>query len=184
DWTVGRRGIPYYDWGVHPGRDWIRMVSYGGPYSPKKNTYYKADIGTLAGTVGWGFANNALNFTPMRFADVLLMAAEAANELGGAENVADAVKWVNMVRARARGTSTTVLPDVAFTTKEALREIIKKERRAELAMEGDRFFDLVRWGDAAAVLGSLGYQNKHRYFPIPQAAIDFGGGILVQNPEW
>src|SRR5687767_11573284 len=48
DWTVGRRGVPYYDWGFHPGRDWIRMVTYGGPYSPKKNTFYKADEGNTA----------------------------------------------------------------------------------------------------------------------------------------
>lgn len=145
-----------------------------------KKVYPEPSMQAATGTRQGGWINQRV----YRYADVLLMAAEAANEIGGAENVEDAVTWVNMVRARARGTNTTALPDVTFTTKDAFREIIKKERRAELAMEGDRFFDLVRWGDAQAVLGSAGYTNKHRYFPIPQAAIDFAGGILVQNPEW
>jgi len=51
-------------------------------------------------------------------------------------------------------------------------------------MEGYRFYDLVRWGDATSVLGSLGYTNRARYYPIPQKAIDLSGGVLVQNPEW
>ncbi len=45
DWTVGRRGIPYLDWGPHPGVSWIRLQSYGGPYSPKKMVYYEAQPG-------------------------------------------------------------------------------------------------------------------------------------------
>ncbi len=54
DWTVGRRGIPYLDWGNHPGRNWIRKVTYGGPYSPKKNVFYKADKDAgLAAVAGW-----------------------------------------------------------------------------------------------------------------------------------
>lgn len=124
-----------------------------------------------------------VNQRELRFADILLIAAEAANELGGSGNSTDAITWINMVRARARG-SAAVLPNLVFTTQAQLRTDIKKERRSELAMEGERFFDLVRWGDAITVLGGLGYQNKHRYYPIPQAAIDFAGGVLVQNPEW
>lgn len=123
-----------------------------------------------------------VNQRELRYADVLLMAAEAANELGGS-NSADAIKWINMVRKRARGNA-SALPDLVFSSQAQLRADIKKERRAELAMEGERFFDLVRWGDAITVLGPMGYQNKHRYYPIPQAAIDFAGGVLVQNPEW
>jgi len=123
-----------------------------------------------------------MNQRVIRYADVLLMAAEAANEIGGPENEADAVKWINMIRKRARGTTTT-LPDVTFTDKDTFRTVIKKERRAELAMEGERFFDLVRWNDALAVLGGSGYTNKHRFYPIPQAALDFNPQ-LVQNPEW
>jgi hypothetical protein len=124
-----------------------------------------------------------VNQRELRYADVLLMAAEAANELGGATNSSDAITWINMVRKRARGNA-SVLPNLVFTTQAQLRTDIKRERRSELAMEGERFFDLVRWGDAATVLSAAGYQNKHRYYPIPQAAIDFAGGVLVQNPEW
>jgi hypothetical protein len=65
-----------------------------------------------------------------------------------------------------------------------MRTAIKNERRWEFAMEGYRFYDLVRWGDAVSVLGPLGYTNRCRYYPIPQKAIDLSNGVLVQNPEW
>jgi hypothetical protein len=65
-----------------------------------------------------------------------------------------------------------------------MRTTIKKERRVEFALEGERFFDLVRWGDAVSVLGPLGYSNKCRFYPLPQPAIDKSGGKLIQNPEW
>jgi hypothetical protein len=123
--------------------------------------------------------NTWLNHGLIRYADVLLLAAEAANELGGAANENNAVTWINMIRNRAG------LGNVTFTTKAAFRTIIKKERRSEFAMEGERFFDLVRWGDAETVLGSRGYTPCHKYYPIPQSAIDFAGSaILVQNPCW
>lgn len=198
DWTVGRRGIPYYDWGIHPGRNWIRLYTYGGPYSPKKNTYYKADIGTLAGTVGWGFANNALNYTPMRFADVLLLAAEAEIEVG---SLAVAQQYINRVRARAANSAGVVMNGSApaatyvinqyttpFAGKDDARKAVRFERKIELGMEGHRFFDLVRWGIADVVLntdyfpketvrrasalaGSVFTKNKHEYLPIPEYAI-------------
>ena len=213
DWTVGRRGIPYYDWGVHPGRNWIRLYTYGGPYSPKKNTYYKADIGSLAGTVGWGFANNALNYTPMRFADVLLLAAEAEIEVG---SLVVAQQYINRVRARAAGV--TVLNGAApaanylvsqyvvpFADKTAARTAVRFERKIELGMEGHRFFDLVRWGiadvvmnteyfpketvrRASALSGSVFTKNKHEYLPIPEFAITNsikdGKPTLKQNPGY
>ena len=76
------------------------------------------------------------------------------------------------------------MPAVAFTDQAQLRTAIKKERRAELGLEGERFFDLVRWDDAVSVLGSLGYTNRCRFYPIPQPAIEKSGGVLIQNPEW
>lgn len=213
DWTVGRRGIPYYDWGLHPGRNWIRDYRYGGPFSPKKNTYYKADIGSLAGTVGWGFANNALNYTPMRFADVLLMAAEAEIEVG---SLAVAMQYINKVRARASATpvmnganpaATYVINQytVPFADKAAGRKAVRFERKLELGMEGHRFFDLVRWGIADVVLnteyfpketvrrasalaGSVFTKGKHEYLPIPEDAITKsikdGNPTLKQNPGY
>ncbi len=213
DWTVGRRGIPYYDWGVHPGRNWIRLYTYGGPYSPKKNTYYKSDIGSLAGTVGWGFANNALNYTPMRYADVLLLAAEAEIEVG---SLAVAMQLINRVRARAAASPVLngAVPAanylvnqyiVAFADKAAARKAVRFERKIELGMEGHRFFDLVRWGIADVVLnteyfpkesvrrtsaltGSVFTKGKHEYLPIPEFAIitsvKDGKATLKQNPGY
>ena len=115
-----------------------------------------------------------------RYGEVLLMSAEAANELGEGE-IAETL--LEMVRARARG-SANVLPKVDFVSQAQMRAAIKKERRAELGMEGKRFFDLVRWGDAVSVLGPLGYQHKNRYYPIPQEAIDRSNGKLIQNPDY
>jgi starch-binding outer membrane protein, SusD/RagB family len=169
DWTVGRRGVPYHDWGTHPGRDWIRDASYGGPYSPKKNTYFKTDEGSTAGKVGWGFSANALNYTIMRFADVLLMAAEAEIEVGSLTTARD---YVNLVRARAAvfapsNSGTFAQPAAsatyatynvgqytAFADQAAARKAVRFERKLELGMEGHRFFDLVRWGIAATDLNA------------------------------
>jgi hypothetical protein len=121
--------------------------------------------------------NTWINHRVIRYADVLLMAAEAANEVGGATNSTDATTWVNAVRSRAS------LPNISFVDQAQMRTAIKKERRSEFAMEYERFFDLVRWGDASSVLGPLGYQHKHRFFPIPAGALN-DNPKLAQNPEW
>jgi len=121
--------------------------------------------------------NTWVNHRVLRYADVLLMAAEAANEIGGGTNGTDAAGWVNEVRTRAG------LPNVSFVNQAQMRDVIKHERRVEFGMEFERFFDLVRWGDAETVLGPLGYQHKHRYYPIPNSAIN-SNPLLVQNPEW
>ena len=91
---------------------------------------------------------------------------------------------LEQVRARARGSNSSALPHIAFASQSQMRTAIKNERRWEFAMEGYRFYDLVRWGDALGALGSLGYQNRARYYPIPQQVINLSGGVLVQNPEW
>ena len=128
-----------------------------------------------------------MNQRILRYADVLLMAAEAANELGGTQNITDALAWLEMVRKRARGTSTTILPPVTTTDQATLRTAIQHERFVEFGMEGERFWDLVRWGIDVTVLpasGSPGYLAKHRLLPLPQAEIDKSGGVLVQNPDY
>ena len=90
-----------------------------------------------------------------------------------------------MVRARARGGDPTVLPDVTTTDQAQLRAAIYKERRAELAMEFERFFDLVRQGRAAEVLGPKGFKpGKNELMPIPQNEIDLSAGVLTQNPGY
>jgi hypothetical protein len=119
--------------------------------------------------------NTWINQRVLRLSDVLLMGAEAANELG--QGNPDAVTWVNRIRNRAG------LGNIAFVSQAQMRTAIKQERREEFAMEFERFFDLVRYGDAVSVLGTQGYQNKHRYYPIPTSAIN-ANNKLVQNPEW
>jgi starch-binding outer membrane protein, SusD/RagB family len=126
-------------------------------------------------STGWADGAYWVNQRIYRYADVLLMTAECLNETGAGISAA---QLVNQVRARVG------LSPITFTTQAAMRTAIKKERRSELGLEGERFFDLVRWGDAISVLGPLGYTNRCRFYPIPQGAIDRSNNVLVQNPEW
>lgn len=108
----------------------------------------------------------------IRYAEVLLMYAEALNRKSSSDD-ANAVKYVNMVRERAK------LPAISKSGNE-LFEAIKLERRLELGMEGQRYWDLIRWGDAPSVLSHLGFkEGVHEYFPIPESEI--GKTSLVQN---
>jgi len=104
DWTVGRRGIPYLDWGLMPGRDWSGGSSGDqmtmGPYVPIKTVYYKAAQATTSETYQ-GWANNqstSNSYNAIRYSDVLLWAAEVEVEIGSLQKAED---YVNMVRARA-----------------------------------------------------------------------------------
>ncbi len=108
----------------------------------------------------------------LRYAEVLLMNAEAATQIGG-----DALTPLNLVRTRAG------LPAAVSATQSA----IWKERRVELAMEHDRFFDLVRQGRAAAVMQASGKNfvaGKNELLPIPGTQIQLSGGRLTQNPGY
>jgi len=116
------------------------------------------------------------NLRILRFADILLINAEAANELG---NTAAAILNINKVRTRAQLANTTA------STQGALRTAIWQERRVELAMENDRFPDLVRTGQAATVLASKGFKvGKNEVFPIPLDAMNESNGLFVQNPGY
>lgn len=116
------------------------------------------------------------NLRILRFADILLINAEAANELG---NSAAAILNINKVRNRAN------LGNTPATTQAALKAAIWQERRVELAMENDRFPDLVRTGQAATVLGPKGFTpGKNELFPIPLDAINQSNGLFVQNPGY
>jgi hypothetical protein len=118
----------------------------------------------------------------IRYADVLLIASEALNEN---DKPADALVYLNQVRERAREGNPGILPDITETDKDLLRDIILKERRHELAMEGHRFWDLIRTGKAPSVLGPLGFvAGKHELLPIPQNEIDISQDTLIQNPNW
>ena len=119
--------------------------------------------------------NGGSNDRVIRYADVLLMHAEAAFKTGD-ETAARAS--LNLVRARAG------VPAI-MASGTALLDAIYRERRLELGMEAHRFFDLVRTGRAAQVLGKLGFQTgTHELFPIPQSQILATGGALAQNPGY
>ena len=107
------------------------------------------------------------------------MAAEALNENGKA---AQALPYVEQVRARARGANALVLPEITTTNQGELRNAIYDERKYELAHEGIRFWDLVRTNRTATVLGPLGFkQGTHELFPIPDAEIETSGKVITQN---
>jgi len=122
------------------------------------------------------------NIRVIRFAEVLLMNAEANNELGAS---GPALTSLNAVRARARAGAVGILPDVTTTDQGQLRTAIYNERRVELAMEFDRYFDVIRQGRAAAVFGPMGWTaNKNEVWPVPQSEIDLSSGTLTQNPGY
>jgi hypothetical protein len=99
DWTVSRRGIPYRDWGINRGHDWIRDQSYGGPYLPaSKPFFYQSERYTFSATTGWMTGINANNFRYIRLTHVLLWRAECAAFEGDLET---ALMYVNMIRDRA-----------------------------------------------------------------------------------
>jgi len=121
-----------------------------------------------------------LNIRVIRYADVVLMHAEAACELG---NTTEALDKLEMVRARARGGNASILPIITTTDVTELRAKIHQERRIELAMEWERFYDLVRWDEAkTAITGFV--VGKHELFPIPQTEIDRSSGVITQNPGY
>jgi len=116
------------------------------------------------------------NIRVLRYADILLMNAEAANETG---NRVLARESLNMVRDRAG------LDDITSDDQAALRAAIWQERRVELAMEFDRYFDVIRQGRGAEVFGTRGFvAGKNEVMPIPQTQIQLSGGLLTQNPNY
>jgi tetratricopeptide (TPR) repeat protein len=207
DYTLGRRGVPYRDWGIMQGDPWIREVTTGGPFVPYKNSIEFAEFtnGTAPGSTNV----NGLNVNVIRLADVYLMAAECQVELG---NLAEALRLVNAVRARAAllpvatdkavggapAATYRVTPYPSFPSQTYARDAVRFERRLELAMEGHRYYDLVRWGILKSTLESysafegqflatsrgITIGEEDNYFPIPQEQLDRSNGILKQNPGY
>ncbi|HRG66891.1 MAG TPA: RagB/SusD family nutrient uptake outer membrane protein, partial [Saprospiraceae bacterium] len=127
-------------------------------------------------------ADGDINYTAIRFAEVLLWEAEALNELG---RVAEAAIPLEVVRNRARSQAVnpaTALPKISTTDITEMRAAIRHERQVELAFEMHRFFDLVRWGIAGDLLPGF-VKDKHERFPIPQTEIDLNANLL-QNPGY
>ena len=203
DFTIGRRGIDLNGFGPMTGKDNIRasFTDISGPYVNKKNLYTAGDD-TNKGTGGWGEQRTGINYHILRYADVLLMAAEAAVETGALEVGRG---YVNQVRARAKNgpradSSPNYVIDTynsAWTDQAAARNAVRHERRVELAMEGHRLFDLRRWGTMVSTLNTYianeartianfgtkanAVQEKHNALPIPLNAIDSSQGALKQN---
>jgi hypothetical protein len=214
DWSVGRRNVPFLDWGVDPGLGWIYDFSFGGPYLNIKNMYKQSELGIAYNVyIGYDYeGNGAVNYNIIRFADVLLWAAECEVEIGSLEQ---ARTYVNMIRARAmNGCSETIdnstglpsanysmsLYNTVWTDQNFARTAVRFERRLEFAEEGHRFFDLVRWGIAATYInaylqteetrnigsvesGAKFTAGTNEYFPIPEQEILLDPS-LKQNPNY
>jgi starch-binding outer membrane protein, SusD/RagB family len=220
DWTVGRRGVNFLDWGPMPGNDWIRNQLYSGPYIGKKWMYYLADEGSSTHSTNKRAVNN--NYRLLKMSSVILWLAECEAELG---NLAGAETYVNMIRNRAKNGSVqdasvnyVVNPYPTGTFAEKGKDFalnaVRMENRLEFAMEGHRFFDLVRWGIAAPYINKYlkeesvngtdlsgrtynkrGYlagktftAGKNEFFPLPNDEIlnsqKDGKATLTQNPGY
>ncbi|MFC5044146.1 RagB/SusD family nutrient uptake outer membrane protein [Aquimarina hainanensis] len=207
DWTVGRRGIEYLGWGAMPGSRWVRDQSNGGPYVGKKHEVLKSQEGTISAAGAPQY--NAINTPLIRYADVLLWRAEIHADEG---QLTEAMNLVNMIRARAANPEGFVKNEggtpaanyviseyTSFPDRDYAIKAVRFERRLELASEGHRFFDMVRWGIASQVLneyvseeatkrvylnGASFTSGKNEYYPIPLDAINAAKGALKQNPGY
>ena len=173
DYTVGRKGHSFF--GVPFDTSWTTTG-----YISKKHLQPLSEIpSTIKG-------DGNLNFQAIRYAEVLLIEAEASNEAG---DPAATLAALNQVRKRAResylndptlpGTGTVpagLLPDITTNDQSTLRDLIRRERRSEMATEFQRFFDLGRYGEAYARQALADQPNfnyaRNRYFPIPQSERD------------
>ena len=205
--TVGIPGLPYMfnkNYMMEESSIWSRSNGLYGYYVSLKQNVDPALIGQYL--IKGSYWASSMNRIVFRFADVLLMRAEAYAQLGQAD---EAVKLVNQVRTRAAQSTQMIgnypsLYGVKFYvtnykgsySKEQAIKIVKMERRLELGMECERFFDLVRWGDAAAVLNKYYAEevphcaiysqahftaDKDEYLPIPFEQISASNGHYTQN---
>jgi hypothetical protein len=199
DWTVGRRGVNFLDWGKMPGFSWIRDQNYAGPYTGKKWMYYLADEGSSTHATARRSVNN--NYRLFKLSTVILWLAEIEAETN---NLDKAEEYVNMIRNRAKSSKVqdpsikyaiNPYPNGTFAAngKDYALNAVYMENRLEFAMEGHRFFDLVRWGIAEDFLNKMyipkesangkdltgrtynkrsymigkSFTSKNRYFPLP-----------------
>lgn len=203
----GVRGVPNLGWGFNRPSD--DLVAEFEPFDPRREAavLYVGEVLPDGSTIvqdnpeilnerynqkAWVPAHAGLqdngpgNIRILRYADVLLMMAEAINEQN---RPGDALPFLNDVRDRARGGyPPQIIPAVTTTDQVGLREKIWHERRVELAMEQHRWFDLLRTGRAATRMEAVGKTNftpgKHELLPLPQTEIDVSGGNLENNPGY
>jgi hypothetical protein len=205
----GVRGIPNLGWGFNrPSDDLLTAyehnsdprregtILYVGEYLPDQSDQVRDNpeiLGERYNQKAWVPAHSGLqdngpgNIRILRYADVLLLMAEALNEQGKG---GEALPYLNEVRARAKASGLvppSVLAPVTTTDQTLLRERIRRERRVELAMEQHRWFDLLRWGIVAERMLAVGkpfVANKHELLPIPQTEVDLTVGRIYQNPGY
>lgn len=193
DWTVGRRGIPLLDYGIMPGKDWVRDQTHAGPYILAKWNIYKSQDGTYTNPGG---RRNALNVCIIRFADVLLLAAECEARVGDlalartyvnrvrqrmADNSSSAKNWVktssgtNAANYKVKPYPTGGVSDPFQSSASALDAILY-ERTLELGCEGHRFYDVVRFGK--------GVQEFNTFLSSMSAIFDYlKGGTYSDTPD-
>lgn len=168
-----------------------------GIYADGVSYYYAQDAQCLAFTTKYmDVTNNAIsnadaNWPFLRYADVLLIYAEALNELGQSDA---AIEYLNKVRARSNATLASVSGSGALDTPVKRRSAIIEERAKELACEGDRRWDLIRWGIYLDAMNAIGgsddagvlktRQQRNLLFPIPVAEINTNSAINQNNPGW
>ncbi|HOM62431.1 MAG TPA: RagB/SusD family nutrient uptake outer membrane protein [Dysgonamonadaceae bacterium] len=222
DFAIGRFGIPYKDWGL-PQNNWVRDVANGGYFMPKKHVFTKKelDAGLAGGALHNGWApGSAINLQYLSLRDMILLYAEC---LANSNKLSEAMGMVNQIRARAANPvniielngqpaanykiSTYPETHLAFSDKETCIKAIRMERKLELAMEGQRWFDLSRWGGTYMSKELGDYVNFEKnflakfatastlspaktMFPLPQGQIETMGNdedgkpYLVQPEPW
>lgn len=209
DFVTGRPTIRYKTYTEQPCGLWVRNSDTYG-YNNTKRFWLSPE--SPDATQGWPWGASALNWQIIRYADLLLYKAEALIELGG-NGLEEARTLINRVRSRAMNSAYVKdfndpskdaanykigLYPASGWTQDYARRALRTEMRLEKAMEGERFFDLVRWGIAKETMNKyfeaekdtrIYYQNAsfetgEEYFPIPVAQYNFSGGIYVQNPGY
>ncbi len=207
DWTISRRGIPCLDYGIFPGRSWIRDQAHGGPYMVKKAFVWKSQVGTYTPV---GSSATAINICVIRFADVLLLAAECEARVGSLDN---ARSLVNRVRQRMINNADSPtnrvkkedgVTDAAnyrigiyptgglsdpFQTIAGALDAILFERTLELGTEGHRFYDVVRFGKGEEILNDFlaaeeerfDYLTGHEFTDVPDALLPIPTDVMERS---
>lgn len=178
DWTVGRRGVPYLDWAPHPGASWVRN-DIGGPYAPKKSVYYRAQRSTNVDNSFWGPIVSNNNYVIVRFADVLLMLAEAEVEAG---SLANAQALVNRVRARAANPASYVTNDL---NKPFAKAVVNSEAAmlAVTAAQGDWVVRTDRNSTFVLIKGSPSSLSSWNEYVLPSYKVGLYTGAWGSKEE-
>ncbi|MFY0627103.1 MAG: RagB/SusD family nutrient uptake outer membrane protein [Reichenbachiella sp.] len=223
DWTIGRRGVMFLDWGPYTGNNWPLDPIGMGPFLNKKIMFWERNASWIQTTAAhWAGGLNGDNFSLFRLGHILLWRAEVAVELN---DLPRALNLVNQIRLRAsddifmgRINNTNFAPGYVldidmtqpaanyllgqyppFTDATQAMKAVRHEMRLEFALEGMRFFDLVRWGIDSETLngylesedglrpwmvGATYVDGKNDHWPVPQVELDLSNGVLTQDPAY